>query len=401
MEAPYPHLGPHRGPALDLARHARGDAGAWRAAIEAWQGPVVDDASLPAWYRAALFNELYFLVDGGTFWEAGEVGGPEPDADDPGRFALLECLDYPFYDTVDVDFYASAAIVELFPDLERRGIRDLLATVAGTDTTPVTIEASGVPGTRKAAFAVPHDVGGPDEDPFVRPNRYRFQDVNGWIDLAPKLALQVWRVGALEDERAVAEALAGGGGRRSAALRSRTPTATGCRTMAGSRTRRTTRGRCTGPPRTAVSSGWGALRQPRRLPGAMATAPPPSGGPEHTGGVVMRSRTSSGEGADGYYAYDWGGGGQLGQRHGGHARGAVVRGPVGPGRPDRPGPRQARPAHDPCPERCRLRRRAAGRRERDAPGRHGRHVERAEPGGLDRDELRPRGLHAGPRAGGG
>ena len=42
-------------------------------------------------YRHQLFNELYFLVDGGSFWEAGEVGGPEPEADDPGRFALLEC----------------------------------------------------------------------------------------------------------------------------------------------------------------------------------------------------------------------------------------------------------------------------------------------------------------------
>ena len=195
------------GRALDLARHALSETPAWRAAIEAWQRSVIDDESLPDWYRAALFNELYFLVDGGTFWEAGEVGGPEPDADDPGRFALLECLDYPFYDTVDVDFYASAAIVELFPELERRGIRDLLATVAGQDTTPVTIEASGLPGTRKEAFAVPHDVGGPDEDPFTRPNRYRFQDVNGWIDLAPKLALQVWRdVVLLDDDALVAEA---------------------------------------------------------------------------------------------------------------------------------------------------------------------------------------------------
>jgi len=195
------------GRALDLARHALAEAPAWRAAIEAWQRPVLEDESLPAWYRAALFNELYFLVDGGTFWEAGEVGGTDPDSDDPGRFALLECLDYAFYDTVDVDFYASAALVELFPALERRGIRDLLTTVAGVDTTPVTIEASGVAATRKAAFAVPHDVGGPDEDPFVRPNRYRFQDVNGWVDLAPKLALQVWRdVVLLGDDALVRDA---------------------------------------------------------------------------------------------------------------------------------------------------------------------------------------------------
>ena len=61
------------------------------------------------------------------------MDGPEPDRDDPGRFALLECLDYPFYDSVDVDFYASFAILRLFPELEARGIRDLLAAIAVDD----------------------------------------------------------------------------------------------------------------------------------------------------------------------------------------------------------------------------------------------------------------------------
>ena len=40
---------------------------------------------------------------------------------------------------------------------------------------------------------MPHDVGGPDDDPFYRPNRYRFQDVSGWKDLGPKFVLQAWR----------------------------------------------------------------------------------------------------------------------------------------------------------------------------------------------------------------
>jgi non-lysosomal glucosylceramidase len=179
--------------AWELARDALAQAPAWRRAIERWQAPVLDDPERPDWYKAALFNELYFVVDGGTFWEAGEVGGEEPAPDDPGRFALLECLDYPFYDTVDVDFYASWAILALWPELELRGMRDLLAATAVDDPTPVTIEASGAHAVRKLGGSVPHDVGGPDEDPFHRPNRYRFQDVNGWIDLAPKLALQVWR----------------------------------------------------------------------------------------------------------------------------------------------------------------------------------------------------------------
>jgi non-lysosomal glucosylceramidase len=179
--------------AFDLARHALEQAPAWRAAIEAWQRPVLDAPDRPDWYKAALFNELYFLVDGGSFWEAGEVGGAEPDPADPGRFALLECTDYPFYDSVDVDFYASFSILRLFPDLELRGIRDLLAAVAVDDPAIITIDASGARVPRKLGGTVPHDVGGPDDDPFHRPNRYTYQDVNDWKDLAPKVVLQVWR----------------------------------------------------------------------------------------------------------------------------------------------------------------------------------------------------------------
>ena len=59
--------------------------------------------------------------------------GRNPRPEDAGRFGLLECLDYPFYDTVDVDFYASFALLELYPELEFRGIRDLLAAVPADD----------------------------------------------------------------------------------------------------------------------------------------------------------------------------------------------------------------------------------------------------------------------------
>jgi non-lysosomal glucosylceramidase len=179
--------------AVDLARHALVETPSWRAAIEAWQAPILEDSRRPDWYRAALFNELYFLVDGGSFWAAGEVGAPEPPPDDAGRFALLECVDYPFYDTVDVDFYASFATLRLFPELEFAGIRDLLAAIPVDDPRMVTIEASGLQAPRKVGWTVPHDVGGPDDDPFHRPNRYRFQDVNDWKDLGPKFVLQLWR----------------------------------------------------------------------------------------------------------------------------------------------------------------------------------------------------------------
>jgi non-lysosomal glucosylceramidase len=179
--------------AWELARHALEDAPSWRAAIEAWQAPVLADPARPTWYKTALFNELYFLVDGGSFWEAGEVGGPEPGPDEAGRFALLECIDYPFYDTVDVDFYASFALLALFPELELQGIRDLLEAIPVDLPEIVRIEASGLTAPRKVGGTVPHDVGGPADDPFHRPNWYTFQDVSDWKDLGPKFVLQAWR----------------------------------------------------------------------------------------------------------------------------------------------------------------------------------------------------------------
>ncbi|MGZ8515386.1 MAG: GH116 family glycosyl-hydrolase, partial [Candidatus Limnocylindrales bacterium] len=170
--------------AFDLASHALERTPVWRRAIEAWQRPVLEDPSRPGWYKAALFNELYYLVDGGTFWEGGEVGGPEPDPDDPGRFALLECLDrdYAYYETVDVDFYASFAVLRLFPELEMRSIRDLLAAIPADDPEEVTVKASGARARRKVAGTVPHDLGGPAADPFYRNNWYVYQDVSTWKD---------------------------------------------------------------------------------------------------------------------------------------------------------------------------------------------------------------------------
>lgn len=36
--------------------------------IDAWQRPVLSDPDLPDWYKSAIFNELYYISDGGTVW---------------------------------------------------------------------------------------------------------------------------------------------------------------------------------------------------------------------------------------------------------------------------------------------------------------------------------------------
>jgi non-lysosomal glucosylceramidase len=188
-------VGRDGGNAWALVRTAAARRDAWTAALEAWQQPILADPARPDWYRATLFNELYYLVDGGTVWTDGPpIGVPGPDpGPDIGRFGLLECFDYPFYNTVDVNFYASWALLQLWPELERSVIRDVAATIALDDPERLTTLAGGVPMLRKVSGAAPHDLGGPLDDPFLRPNAYRYQDSNTWKDLNPKFVLQLWR----------------------------------------------------------------------------------------------------------------------------------------------------------------------------------------------------------------
>jgi non-lysosomal glucosylceramidase len=173
----------------------------WQAAIEAWQAPVLADPARPDWYKAALFNELYYLVDGGTFWADAEVDGTR--SGETGPFALLECFDYPFYNTLDVYFYASFALVALWPELARRAVRDYVATVEVDDPEVVPVWATRGQAVRKVAGALPHDVGGPADDPFVKLNHYHLQDVNRWKDLNCKFVLLVWQAVALLDDEAL------------------------------------------------------------------------------------------------------------------------------------------------------------------------------------------------------
>ena len=65
----------------------------------------------------------------------------------------------------------------------------------------MTIETSGKRTARKLAGALPHDLGGPPDDPFLRPNFYRFQDINIWKDLNCKFVLQLYRDAVLLGDR--------------------------------------------------------------------------------------------------------------------------------------------------------------------------------------------------------
>ncbi len=178
-----------------IARDGLEHASEWSDAIDAWQAPYVDDESKPLWYRGMLFNELYVLTDGGTFW-----GRPSrSNRKDPPSFALLECFDYAYYGTLDVRFYASMPLLKFWPDIDKQVLREF------ADTVPKEWPEQGqwvwksqqanepVLHKRKKKGAVPHDLGVPEGDPFIAVNEPGWQDTNDWKDLNSKFVLMVYR----------------------------------------------------------------------------------------------------------------------------------------------------------------------------------------------------------------
>lgn len=171
---------------------------AWEAQIEAWQEPILADPALPDWYKALLFNETYFLVDGGTIWTAGLADEPPPAAEalpepEIGHFAYLESYEYLMYNTYDVHFYSSFALATLFPELELSLQRDFIHALDVEHPERRTMFLSGKKAPRKVKGVIPHDLGSPQEDPWRKVNAYQAQDVSRWKDLNSKFVLMIYR----------------------------------------------------------------------------------------------------------------------------------------------------------------------------------------------------------------
>jgi non-lysosomal glucosylceramidase len=179
--------------AAAIAAEALRDWRQWRQEIETWQAPVLARADLPEPLRMALFNELYDLVSGGTLWTAATPQDPV------GRFGVLECLDYAWYESLDVRLYGSFALLQLWPELDKSVLRSFARAIPAADPTPRPIgwyftQGKGrVEAARKVAGATPHDLGAPNERPWDATNYTAYQDCNLWKDLASDFVLQVWR----------------------------------------------------------------------------------------------------------------------------------------------------------------------------------------------------------------
>ncbi|MGC2545449.1 MAG: glycoside hydrolase family 116 protein, partial [Silvibacterium sp.] len=142
-----------------------------------------------------LFNEMYTLTDGGSFW-GRQVGS---NTKTPPSFALLECFDYAYFGTLDVRFYASLPLLKFWPEIDKQVLHEFADTVPrewpekGLWVWKTQLTGQPVLHKRKKIGAVPHDLGVPEGDPFVAVNEPGWQDTNDWKDLNSKFVLMVYR----------------------------------------------------------------------------------------------------------------------------------------------------------------------------------------------------------------
>ncbi|KAI3417434.1 Non-lysosomal glucosylceramidase (NLGase) [Psidium guajava] len=219
----------------------------WESQIDTWQGPILHDRRLPSWYPVTLFNELYYLNSGGTIWTDGSppvrnllsgqvkfsldqaklglknvvgndtaveiiermastlsrIHGPvtsntafgtcllQDGEENVGQFLYLEGNEYLMWNTYDVHFYSSFALVMLYPKLELSIQRDFAAAVMLHDPQRRKIMSDGKWVPRKVLGAVPHDIG--LNNPWFEVNAYNLFNTDRWKDLNPKFVLQVYR----------------------------------------------------------------------------------------------------------------------------------------------------------------------------------------------------------------
>lgn len=108
-----------------------------------------------------------------------------------GQFLYLEGIEYHMWNTYDVHFYSSFALIILFPKLELSVQRDFAAAVMMHDPSKMKLLHDGQWVPRKVLGAVPHDIG--INDPWFEVNAYNLYNTDRWKDLNPKFVLQVYR----------------------------------------------------------------------------------------------------------------------------------------------------------------------------------------------------------------
>ncbi len=165
----------------------------WEKMIDKWHNEFLK--KYEHWLVSYLFNELYFLTDGGTIWDAKS-----------GNFGLLECYDYFFYETMDVRFYASFPLINFWPKIEKKVMKKFSENILKENNTftrfwkykwqikdPIEEKPKYVyTGYLKHKGACPHDLGNLNF-PLLTMNAYTWRNPNYWKDLNSKYILLIYR----------------------------------------------------------------------------------------------------------------------------------------------------------------------------------------------------------------
>ncbi|KAK8522400.1 hypothetical protein V6N12_056109 [Hibiscus sabdariffa] len=122
-----------------------------------------------------------------------------------GQFLYLEGTEYHMWNTYDVHFYASFALIMLFPKLQLSIQRDFAAAVMMHDSNKMKLLHDGQLAPRKVLGAVPHDIG--IDDPWFEVNAYCLYNTARWKDLNPKFVLQVYRDFVVTGDKKFAQAV--------------------------------------------------------------------------------------------------------------------------------------------------------------------------------------------------
>lgn len=140
-------------------------------------------------FATLALNTLSFLADA-TVWDV------------KNKFLVRECADYPFFNSLDVYFYGSFALLYLLPELDGYTMKYFADAVLAENLSlrryweyvsrpfAVLPKDTKYEGFRAVRGAVVHDLGSPFD---IQPDAYNWHNVKEWKDLAPKFVLMVYR----------------------------------------------------------------------------------------------------------------------------------------------------------------------------------------------------------------
>ncbi|UPK77053.1 non-lysosomal glucosylceramidase [Nocardioidaceae bacterium SCSIO 66511] len=176
---------------VGLARKALEAGDGWLASIDAWHESTLERLTRAGWspsVAGCVVNELNLAVSLGTAWVDGSASSPQG----PEHLGLLEGFDegYFYYNTSDLWHYAFPAIGLNWPRLADLVVSDLGDALDREITDRRPIYRPAEPRPILVADKLPHDLGNPLEDPFVRVNGYSMRDdPNTWRDSNPAYVL--------------------------------------------------------------------------------------------------------------------------------------------------------------------------------------------------------------------